>query len=455
MDEIATGAFAGRVSAGFGNPNFLGGFLVLALPCALWLALRHKAAWALVALSSAALLATGHKAGWLGLGFQYFAWGHLTWNSSRERPARLRFLKAWAATGILSLALGLAALPAARSRLLESFNFRHESVQFRLQTWKGAVSAFGARPLLGHGPGSFSAVYPAYRPAAAMASQVQHSYEVSHAENWILQILVESGLLGFAAFSFFLWQLLKPLWQAALKDDPLAMALFLSLGGSLVCNLASLDLFLPSTFVPFTLLAALALHRYAGPAAGIGIKAEPYAAAMLSFCLLFLSSFPALQSLAHWRASNSLMAASVLSQAHQFDAAVRKYDEALQGDPVNTEALYFKGASLLDSGKPAEALKCFDELQALAPDYVLVHDKRARAYKALGQKSEAAIEWEHQLQLDPWLLPVVQDLSGLYASQGKLVDAERILQTAQAHFPGDAQIAKNLALIQRSRRGKP
>jgi O-antigen ligase len=447
MDAAAALNFGKRVSAGLGNPNFLGGLLVLSLPCALWLALRKPLAWALVALGAFSILATGSKAAWLGLGFEYFCFGHLAWHSTQEKSWRQRFLKFWAALGLAAALLGLLALPPARARLAGAFDPRNESFQFRIQTWKGSLKAFAAKPLLGHGPGSFDAVYPAYRPQAAMASQVQHSYEVTHPENWLLQMLAESGLLGLAALAFFFWLLLKPLWDAALRYDTLALALFLSLAGCLVTNLASLDLFLPSTFFFFTILAALALRLYGGQAAAIGIHAETYAAAILSFCLFFLASFPALQTLAAWRGSRSLAAGRALSQSGQFEAAIPLYDEALRGDPTNTEALYFKGASQLDSGHPAEALKTFDALQALAPDYVLVHDKRARADKALGRLDEAAKEWERQLELDPWLLTAVQELAGLYASQARLGEAARVLEGALPRFPGNADIARNLRLI--------
>jgi O-antigen ligase/Flp pilus assembly protein TadD len=452
-DESARAAFGSRISAGFGNPNFFGGFLVLALPAALWLALRKPAAWALVALGLWALLATGCKAAWLGLGFQYFAWGHLAWHSSRPRGARLAFLKRWAVMGVAALVLGLALLPQARARLQAFFQGGNESIQFRLQTWQGSCGAFWARPLLGHGQGSFSAVYPAFRPESFMASQMQHSYEVSHPENWVLQILVESGLLGLAAMLAFLWLLLRPLWKAALRDEPMPLALFLSLAGALVCNLASLDLFLPSTFFFFALLIALAL-ALDGPGFSFKFKTKPNAALVVSLGLLFLSAYPGLQALALCKSSRSLAQAKALSQEGQFAPAVEAYDQAILGDPCNSEAIYFKGASLLDSGHADLALPVFDQLQALAPDYVLVHDKRARAYVALGRPADAEAEWERQLALDPWLLPAIQGLSGLYASQGKLSDAARILSAASQRFPDNADLRNNLALVQRSLQGK-
>jgi O-antigen ligase/Flp pilus assembly protein TadD len=448
MDQAAAQAFGSRISAGFGNPNFMGGFLVLSLPCAWWLTQKQPWAWILVALGAFCILATGHKAAWLGLGAQYLCYGHLSWHGPQPLAWRKRFLKLWLAIGLGGAALGLAGLPGARERLIQALHPGSDSIEFRIQTWGGALSAFVDKPLMGHGQGSFSSVYPGFRPQAAMASQVQHSYEVTHPENWILQLLDESGLLGLAALVLFLALLLRPLWAAAMKGEAMALALMLSFAGSLICNLASLDLFLPSTFFFFTLLAALAMRRYGGTAAGIGIQAEPYAALMLSACLLFLASFPALQALAHWRASADLLTGRSLSQAGRFDEAVTHYDAALQGDPLNTEALYFKGASLLDSGKPADALASFDELQGLAPDFVLVHDKRARAYRALGQAEHAEAEWARQLQLDPWMLPAVQDLSALYASQGKLAQAAHVLEGAKQRFPDNREIPANLKLIQ-------
>jgi O-antigen ligase len=450
FDAALKQAFGRRASAGFGNPNFLGGFLLLALPAGLWLAGQKPWAWLLVAAGVLAVLATGSKAAWLGLGFQYFAYGHLIWHGPQERGARLGFLKRWAAAGLLLPLLGLALLPQARQRLLGALH--SESISFRIQTWKGALSMAAGKPLLGRGQGSFAANYPAHRPQAAMQSQLQHSYETTHPENWALQLLCESGILGLLAFLAFLWLLLRPLWSAASAGDHLALALFLSLAGSLLGNLASLDLFLPSSFYFFTLLSALALSRYASLPGALGLNAEPYAAALLSLCLLFLGLLPSLQSLALWRSSRSLSQARELSQSGNFTAAVKSYDDALQGNPVNLEALYFKASSLQDSGKPAEALQSYDALQKHAPDYVLVHDKRARALLSLGRKDEAAAEWETQLRLDPWFLPGVQSLSTLYASQGLVMQAAAVLAKAAERFPENSEIKKNLGILRQKLR---
>ncbi len=446
-------AFGARRPGSFGNPNFLAGFLVLAWPCAAWLAQGRLRPLALLSAAALALLMmTGSKAALLGLGFQYFALGHLGWHSDRPAEWRRGFLKYWALCGAAAALAAALALPALRQRVLEGFKPGHESVQFRLSTWEGAAAAWKAKLWTGHGPGSFAAVYPAHRPERAMASQVQHSYEVTHPENWPLQLLAETGILGLLAALAFIAVLGWPLWKKAHAWGGEGLAdtwLVLALGGSLVCNLAALDLFLPSTAWTFAMLAALALRRAGGPALGIRLNADGFFAATVSLLILLFSLFPALQSMARWKASRELQQAKALSMAGRFAEALPAYESSLAGDPSSPEALYFHASALLDSGKSAQALARFEELQKLAPDYVLVHDKKARALLGLGRMDEASAEWERQLKLDPWYLPAVQQLSSLYASRGLVKEAVAVLEAAAPRFPDEAQIIRNLSLLRR------
>lgn len=464
MGRACREAFGARIAGSLGNPNFAGGFFVLLLPVLVWSALRDprlggKAlAWAALLFSVAGLWLSASKAALLGLGAEVAVSAHLLfWSDAPPTLKRKGVLGVVLALGALVL-VGLLVLPGvSRERLVHGWQPGAESVQFRQLTWRGALSAALERPLLGWGPGNFAVVYPSHRLTAATAGLVQRSYEVSHAENWAVQTLVESGVLGLAALLAFLALLLWPLrpvakaWAGQDLRGSLAVALLSALLGSLACNLASLDIFLPSTLLPFLVLAAIGLGVAAQPTFSFKLNAEPYARVLVSLGLALFASVPPIQAQMQWSASRDLEAAKGLSGEGRFDEAIPLYQRALLLHPGNLEARYFLASSFQDRAKGddlQQALNEYDQLRRYAPDYVLVHAKLARLHAAQGRGLEAAAEWERQLALDPYLLQGIQELSTLYASQGRLEQAARVLREGAQRFPEDAGVRANLRTVE-------
>lgn len=472
--EASAAAFGGRVAACFGNPNFAGGFFVLVLPV-----LVHQSVagtgrvWRLGARLSTLLAFLGlvlcaGKAAFLGLGIATAVAGHLFFWSGAPAALKRRALVRLGGFLALGLLVGSLVLPkASLDRLAGGPGAWSTSVAFRRVTWAGTWDLFRARPLLGWGPGTFSAAYPAYRLPEAMAGQVQHAYEVTAPENWPLQFLAESGVLGLGAALLLLGVLLLPLRRAARAwaDDPqgagLCLALCCAAAACLGCNLASLDLFLPSTLLPFVLLLGLGAALTTSKAAVLSLNPEHYARILVSVALAFMAAVPVTDALLHMQAARLLARARTLSGDGHFAEAVPDYRLALQFDPGLLEARYFLGSSLLDSGGAtnlALAQTAFDGLRAYAPDYVQVHAKLGRLCQARGDYTGAAAEYERQLKLDPWDLGTVEALASLCASRGRLDEAETVLTDAARRWPENTDLSANLAAVEtalRRQRGGP
>jgi tetratricopeptide (TPR) repeat protein len=335
-------------------------------------------------------------------------------------------------------------------------------VQFRELTWSGSLAMLRERPVLGWGPGTFSVAYPSHRPVQAMAGQTEHSYEVTHPENWLLQVATGSGLLGLLAVLYALFTLLWPMrrlargWSQDSDHAGLLLALLCGLGGSLACNLASLDLFLPSTLLPFILLLALGTVLSAEKAPAVALNPENYARLLVSVGLAFMASVPIVHAQLRWQSSRFLQQARGLSQDGQFAQAIPLYQAAEDLDPLDLEARYFHAKSLQDMGgdslTASEAV--YEGLAALAPDYVLIHASRARLYAAQKRWVQAEAEWRRQLDLDPYLIQAVQGLASLLAGQGRLAEAQAVLEEAQPRFPDQPDIQKNLDALRRLARTK-
>ncbi|MGL5081526.1 MAG: IctB family putative bicarbonate transporter [Microcoleaceae cyanobacterium] len=196
-----------RVYSYLGNPNLLAGFLLPAIAFSLaavfvWRGWLPKAlAVMMVVVNSACLVLTFSRGGWLGfIGLSFvFAVLLLYWMSQYFSP----YWQKWAlpvGMGGLAVGMTLAVLivPTLRDRAASIFAGRSDSSNnFRINVWAAVLEMIRDRPILGIGPGNtaFNKIYPLYmRPRFSALS----AYSV------VLEILVETGIIGLAVFLWFL-----------------------------------------------------------------------------------------------------------------------------------------------------------------------------------------------------------------------------------------------------------
>ncbi len=188
--------------ASFYNTNLFAFSVAMALPliAASWLVARRLAPRKIadvvgasaLGLGACGLLISASKGGLLAGTLGMLAFAGLAWSSRRRQAAH-----AWRARPKMLLplvllgALGLGALGARTvlPRIERAGGSESHSAMFRLYTWRGTLEMANARPLLGHGPGSFPTSFPRFEIAG---------YTRSAHQSW-LQIAAESGWpsLGF------------------------------------------------------------------------------------------------------------------------------------------------------------------------------------------------------------------------------------------------------------------
>jgi putative inorganic carbon (HCO3(-)) transporter len=130
----------------------------------------------------------------------------------------------------------------------------------RLVLWQTAFTMFRERPLLGFGPDKFRWLYGKY-------AGMQNANTTLHANNMYIEWLVDTGLLGLAAFLFLSWRLLHTAviglnrLEDNLKDNALSIYQ-LALIGSLIAWYVHglLDFFyaFTPTYMAFWFVAGLA-----------------------------------------------------------------------------------------------------------------------------------------------------------------------------------------------------
>lgn len=194
-----------------GNTGFVAEYLVAALPIALALTARGDKPWWLffpaVLLGSLHLWLTQSRAGWLGAGLGGSILLLAPSSPLRTGAARAR-LRLLLLLGLL-LAVGLGLFipglgPASVVRLRSIIDAGQSSARVRILIWRGALELTARHPLFGVGMGNFEYAYPAVRSTEEW--HLSHRDAVDDAHNEYLHLTVETGLLGLAAFLWFLFR---------------------------------------------------------------------------------------------------------------------------------------------------------------------------------------------------------------------------------------------------------
>jgi O-antigen ligase len=173
------------------DPNDLGVTVALAIPLALYLALRDRSyrAWlyrSAVAMCTAAVLLTASRTALIAASAA-FAFVFLTWRESAraQRAAGLALL------GFLLAGAFVLAPKASRERLSTlPGELTSGTLHNRTRIWKSGLKAFKQHPIIGVGSGAFP---DAVRPWIGVPGRAGHEY-VAH--NTPLSVLVETGAAG-------------------------------------------------------------------------------------------------------------------------------------------------------------------------------------------------------------------------------------------------------------------
>jgi len=214
-----------RVSAPFegemGEPNTLGGYLIIIISVALALFLlrsfgqRTNFLIPLLVLSGAIMMFTQSRGSWLGLIFMSAPFMLLS-------PKRPFFI---AGAVLLIIALPYIAPESTKERFAGTFRaepFFARTEQFmgveldpsaseRLTSYKKGFQLWKKQPVLGYGVTGAGFIDPQF-----------------------LRVLVETGIIGLAFFSFLLWRMALFLWDTyGAVDDPFFKALALGMLGAL------------------------------------------------------------------------------------------------------------------------------------------------------------------------------------------------------------------------------
>jgi putative inorganic carbon (HCO3(-)) transporter len=169
------------------NPNVLGSYLIIVISIAIagfqCSAKKYNRVLStlILVVASLCMLLTYSRGAWLGLAISVL----IIFFFSKDKPYILSVLA-------MTLILAIPEINIILSRINLDFLSNDSSNVYRRYLWTLALQMFSQNPLLGTGLGSFGFSLPSHSTAGG--------YLVSHAHNIYLQLLAETGILGFTAF---------------------------------------------------------------------------------------------------------------------------------------------------------------------------------------------------------------------------------------------------------------
>lgn len=442
-------AAGGRVWSTFGNPLYLGAYLMMLVPLALggWLEARGalaSAAWlGLLLLFLAVIALTQSRSALAGCGASllafYWSWGKPS-KSANPTPTKVLAI---AATCLVAAGL----FPGIRARLADLRHPQETTDAARLAGWAGGLGVTADHPWLGTGPDTFIFSFRGYKSPAYLSSTGNRTTQ-AHAHNDLIQFAATTGLIGLGCW---LWLAAAAVYGGyrAVQDSPTEERALKAAFFSALAALAVQNQFNFST-VSTSLLAALLLGglsaRAVRPEASVPARAP--AAVRIALCLLLWGGWWTTQlqqarADIHYKESlesggprglarleqavrensHSIEYRNTLSNRYrdlaraQAEPGLRRelLEKALEHGRLNVQfhpynpdghnnlgVAYMWLTQMLLENHQTDAKWEFAQAAALDPTFVDAWANLARVAHFLGEPDVEKQLWEEVLSLDPW-----------------------------------------------------
>lgn len=261
-----------RVYSYLGNPNLLAGYVLPAVVFSImalfvWQGWLKKAlALTMILVNGACLFWTYSRGGWIGILFALMALAGLLiyWWSIYLPQVWRRYALPLGVGGMgLLFVLAVVAVPTLRDRFFSIFAGRGDSSNnFRINVWQSVMQMIKDRPVLGIGPGNnaFNLIYPRYQ---------RTRFSALSAYSIILEVAVETGIIGLTCFLWLLfvifslgWQQLNRLRQAGNRQGFWLIGAIATVAGMLGHGLVDTVLYRPEVNTLWWLMIALVTSFY-------------------------------------------------------------------------------------------------------------------------------------------------------------------------------------------------
>lgn len=417
------------VASTIGNPDLLGGFLVLPGALALALLWERPGGWriATALLIGGAVLVTEARAAWLGLLVAVFL---LTLHDRRR--ALLTAVAALALTaGWLAISPGALVRAKSGGALTE-----------RVWTWRLAARIVREAPVAGSGPGTFRTRFLATQTAARDRGEFFYHYtEYAHLEP--LHLWVELGAIGLGIFGWGLLAAFRGWRHCAWRHGSPGLWRGLGAGasGTLVNALLSFPFHVIPTATAWWLLLGAAAPRPAPAAAG-GRGPGPGTLGLRLAALALLLAVPFRLALEN----TALRTGQVLALAGRLEPAAACFARGARAMDADPRLDWYAASCARQRGDPAAALTRIDAAIRLEPGMYELHHERGMTLKALNRPADAEAAYRQAVRIHPGFASGWNNLGNLLGGEGRLAEAESAQRHALGLDPGSREARQNLAI---------
>jgi O-antigen ligase len=259
---LRTPRFGGWIYGPYVNHNHYAGLMEMLVPIPLVFAFsryaRGKERWAAAsaaAFMGATIFLSGSRGGMIAFAVQVVIF--LCFLFRERSGGRAAFvMTTFLLVALVSIAWIGGSDVTARLSTINTSKHSELSNDIRFKINRDSLDMFGQRPILGWGLGTFETVYPQFR-------SFYTDLLVDKAHNDYLQLLAETGVVGFAIMIWFLVAGFRAVWPKIRQwpsnvNGSVALVAVVGISGILVHSLVDFNLEIPANALLFYVLCAVA-----------------------------------------------------------------------------------------------------------------------------------------------------------------------------------------------------
>lgn len=316
----------------------------------------------------------------------------------------------------------------------------------RLDYWAAALRIGAEYPFLGSGPGTFAALYPAYKNFGAQDAQ--------HVHNDYLQIFSETGLIAFVFFvSLIGWLLIQSIRFLSTKRDfpsfTFLTALFWGLFALFLHEAGDFDFYIPGIaalqWIFLGILSTVVLkNRHKS------VPLPSFAARSVLLCGIFLIAFFSFKPVSQQiRAKYAYDVAKRNYQAGDAEGALKWIERSVRLEPGNAVFYLLRGNIYRRSGNDQEALAQYRQASEIHPEWGPPYILMSRVLKRMWEQEEEqtvfdelVTVWRKSIEKNPTEVPSRVQFARFLEKNGFLEEALIEYLAVLAWEPENAEIRK-------------